>query len=94
MTSILKGLVHVPNATRVEFTRAISDWVKSLPESEAQTPSVYVSGIGYSPLEVLEEVERQTELGREFLEGLYAIDKRMGKAKKAASVISLIRKCI
>jgi hypothetical protein len=94
MTSTLKGLAHVPNTTRVELTRAISDWVKSLPDSEAHTPSVYVSGIGYSPMRILEEVERQTEFGREFLEGLYAVDKRMGGSKKGAPVISLIRKSV
>ncbi len=94
MTSILKGIPHVPNATRTELTRAISDWVKSIPNSEARTPSVYVSGVGYSPLQILEEVERQTEFGREFLAGLYAVDKRMGATKKGRSVISLIRQSI
>ena len=91
MTTALKGSAHLPDETRAEYTRAISEWVKSMPREEARTPSVYVSGVGYSPQQILKEIEEETEFGQEFLSGLHAVSRRMGAAKKGGSIITLIQ---
>ena len=94
MTYVIRGTARIPETTKTEFTRAIADWVKSIPKTEARTPSVYVSGVGYSPLQILKEVEEETEFGQEFLAGLYAVNRRMGAANKGASIVELIHGCI
>jgi hypothetical protein len=91
MTSVLKGSERIPDDAKMEYTRAIADWVKSIPEAEAQSPSVYVSGVGYSPSQILREIKEETEFGLEFLAGLHAVSRRMGAAKKGGSIVALIQ---
>ena len=91
MTGVLKGSSTVSTAAKAEITRAISEWVRSLPKSEARKPSVIVSGVSYSPLQILEEVQRETEFGQEFLAGLFEVNKRLGGTRHGSSILALIR---
>jgi len=91
MTPVLKGCSTVPAAAKAEITRAISAWVRSLPKSEARKPSVFVAGVSYSPLQILEEVQKETEFGREFLAGLYEVNRRSGGTRHGSSILALIR---
>jgi hypothetical protein len=85
---------EIPEKTKTEFIQAIAEWVKSLPSSEARSPSVYVSGLSYSPQQILSEIEHGTEFGREFLSDLYTLNRRMAANQKNASIVTLIRQSI
>jgi hypothetical protein len=50
-----------------------------------------VSGVSYSPLQILEEVQRETEFGQEFLAGLYEVNQRLGGTRHGSSILALIR---
>ena len=87
MTKVLE----IPDTTKLEYKRAISQWVRSLPQSEARVPSIFVSSVGYTPMQILEEVNLETDFGREFLAGLYGLSLRLGAARGDVSIIGLIR---
>jgi hypothetical protein len=90
MTAVLKGSSTVSTAAKAEITLAISAWVGSLPKSEARKPSVFVNGASYSPLQILEEVQRETEFGQEFLAGLCEVNQRLGGTRHGSSILALI----
>jgi hypothetical protein len=90
MRSVFKSVSKIPTATKAEYKRAISEWVESLPHSKAEAESVFVSGIGYSPRQLLDEVKHETEFGRELLDGLYALSHRLTANKKGLSIVRLI----
>jgi hypothetical protein len=89
MRSVFK--TEIPNAEKSEYKRALREWVNSLPQSQARATSVFVAAAGLSPLQILEEVENETELGKEFLAGLYALSLRLKAANKSTSIVNLIR---
>jgi hypothetical protein len=91
MRSTFKRISEIPNTTKAEYKQAISEWVKSLPQSKARASSVFVSGVAYSPLQILEEIEHETDLGKEFLAGLYSLNCRLSSANKSTSIVGLIR---
>jgi hypothetical protein len=78
----------------MEYQRALRDWVQSLSPADAQAHSLFISSRGLSPMEILHEVETDTDLGREFLEGLYALSLRFKATGKRTSVPELIRRSI
>jgi hypothetical protein len=74
-----------------DLKKAISEWVRSLPVREAKAKSIFFCGEGYSPLQILKEVEHETNFGIEFLTGLYALNRQMLKTNPNASIEGLIR---
>jgi len=42
-------------------------WLDSLPEAERDMPRVVVMGRAYSPRDLLSEVERETDVGLEYM---------------------------
>jgi len=91
MRNAFKTISEIPNPEKSEYKRALRQWVASLPRSQASATSVFVSAAGFSPLQVLEEVENETDLGKEFLAGLYALSLRLKAANKSTSIADLIR---
>jgi hypothetical protein len=55
---------------------------------------LYAWGEAYSPSELLEAIENQTEFGEEFLRALCTIHRRMRKKNPKASVTDLIQMSI
>lgn len=78
-------------AAKAEIRVAISDWVRSLPSSDARKPSVFIEGASYSPLQLLEEIQGDTEFGREFLDELYEANRRLRGTRRGSSILALIR---
>ena len=75
-----------------EIEKALNAWATSLPSAEAESMAMVVSGIEYTPNQILAEVQRQTEFGKEFLSELCTLHFRMKETEPSASVIDLIRK--
>jgi hypothetical protein len=92
MRSAFKIISEIPNRDKAEYKRALRQWVESLPRSDAQATSLFVSEATFSPLKILEEVENETDLGREFLGGLYALSLRLKAAGKSTPIADLIRR--
>jgi hypothetical protein len=72
----------------------MKDWLGSLPTAESNSKCVFGWDEAYSPMELLEAIENQTEFGEDFLSELYAIHRRMRKRNPRASVTDLIRMSI
>jgi hypothetical protein len=73
-----------------DILKALQQWVRSLPPATAATTAIYVSGIGYSPRQVLYEVERRTDFGNEFIAGLCSLHDWMTDSDPHGSVVDLI----
>jgi hypothetical protein len=71
---------------------ALREWVQSLPVSDRTSNCICLSSVAYSPLEILEAVERGTELGKELMAGLSALQCRMVARDPHASVADLIQR--
>src|SRR5260370_24369877 len=69
---------------------ALRLWFRSLPAHVVESKCVCASGVEYSPLEILNAVEKETELGKDFIAGLCVVHRRMRKKKPNASVITLL----
>ena len=87
------------NSSRKESVRLKADilaalrlWFKSLPMHAAESKCLCASGVEYSPSEILEAVENETDLGKEFIACLCAVQRRMGRKNPTASVLDLIRR--
>lgn len=81
----------VPGGLEKDVKKAISQWVASLSAKEASTKSIFFAGVGYTPLQIKREVERQTEFGMHFISGLCALNEQMVVENPNASIIELIR---
>ena len=81
-------------APRPEFqwqlVAALRRWATSLSPAEINTPVISVSGIEYTPRQVLDEIERDTEIAKEFIAGLSSLHEWMISANPDSSVIDLI----
>jgi hypothetical protein len=86
--------VEISDALNAEITKAIAEWSLSLPPAEANTPVTIVSGLEYTPLEILDHVQRKSEFGLKFLAGLHALHQHMVARKPSSSVVELIRRSV
>jgi hypothetical protein len=92
MKDAFKLVPAIPYQDRAEYERALRDWVHSLSQADAQAHFLYIANHGLSPVEILNEVESGTDLGREFLAGLYALSLRLKATGKRTSIPELIRR--
>jgi hypothetical protein len=72
----------------------LTEWANSLPPTQANSTVITVSGVRYSPIQILDEVQRSTEFGNEFLAGLSSLHDWMVQEDPESSVIDLIRNSI
>lgn len=79
---------------KAEILEALRSWYRSLPTRDAESKCVCASGVEYSPSEILQAVENETDFGKEFIAVLCAVQRRMRKKDPDASVIDLIRRGI
>lgn len=57
-----------------EITTAIEKWVATHPEPDEI--ALWISGVEYSPTELLEEIQKKSALGVEMLSGVREVAKR------------------
>lgn len=86
-----KTIHSIPPSLKSELKKAISDWVASLPAQEAKKKSLFLDGTAYTPSQILNEIERETPFGTEFLAGLAALNDQMSQENPGASILELIR---
>jgi hypothetical protein len=75
-----------------DIRKALMVWFKALPRHTVESKCLSVSGREYSPAELLNAVENNTEFGQEFVTGLCLVERRMRKKNPKASVVELIAK--
>jgi hypothetical protein len=81
----------LPLELKTDIEKALKEWVNSLPSTEAETVVMCVSGIEYTPAQILDQVRCQTDFGKEFVAGLCALHFSMKDVEPGASVVDLIR---
>ena len=86
-----RALHSTPHSSKSEIKKAISEWVSSLTSEEAKTKSVFLCGMAYTPLEIQNEVERETAFGAQFLSELSALNEQMIHENPNSSIVELIR---
>jgi hypothetical protein len=79
---------------RTAIREALQDWVEALTPVNRTSTCISISGVEYSPLEILTAVEHNTDLGKEFVAGLRALQRRMHARTANASVTDLIRRSV
>jgi len=84
----------IPLELKAEVTKALSEWVNSLPSAKANSMAMCVSGIEFTPIQILDEVEHETDFGKQFLTGLFALHSLMIEDQPGTSVVDLIRRSI
>jgi hypothetical protein len=77
-----------------EIIKTIKEWVESIPSANRELAIISVSGVSYSPKEILKNVEQKTTFGNSFLSGLVQLHSSMVSEDPNASVLDLIRKSI
>src|SRR5713101_9437039 len=82
------------SSLRTDIVQTMKVWLDSLPAAEMKAKCLYAWGEAYSPLELLEAIENQSEFGEEFLNALCTIHRRMRKKDPKAAVTDLIRMSI
>lgn len=65
----------------LEETRA---WIEALPEAQRAAPFLNVGGRDFSPLEILREIEAETEFGRIFVRQVTA--QRLEAARRSEEI--------
>ena len=85
---------QIPSEFKAELKQALAEWVRSLPPNEANASVIRLVGVSYSPLQILQEVEKETPFGIEYLTGLFTLHRRMAEKKRGSSVISLIMQSV
>ena|ERR1700734_213802 len=73
-----------------DIRAALRVWFRALPRHTVESKCLGVSGREYSPAELLNAVENNTEFGQEFVTGLCLVERRMRKKNPKASVVELI----
>ena len=91
MRSSFNSTSVVPEEIKQEYNQAISDWVSSLSRREAETPSIFVSGMGYSPVDIRDAVTNETDFGNNFIAGLFALSRRSNSSDSHRSIVDLVR---
>src|SRR5712671_4035147 len=89
-----KSSRRVDSQLRAEIEEALKAWLSSLPANEVRSKCLYALGEEYSPLEIVHAVEDHTDFGKEFIDALYALHRRMKKKNPNSSVTDLIRRSI
>ncbi|PYU09606.1 MAG: hypothetical protein DMG37_22860 [Acidobacteria bacterium] len=79
---------------RAEIREALGHWVDSLNSDERTARCMMIARAVYSPAEIREAVENETEMGLKFIEGLLALQARISKQGSKLSVIDLIRNSV
>lgn len=77
---------------KADIREALRIWFRSLPAHTVESKCLCASGVQYSPSEILEAVENDTNLGQDFIAGLCAVQRRMRKKNPTASVVDLIQR--
>lgn len=77
-----------------EIQDALTQWVNTLSVEEADRKAICVSGVQYTPREIVREVKRKTEFGREFTSGLCSLHYWMIESEPGSSVLDLIRSTV
>jgi len=85
---------QIPSEFKAELKQALAEWVRSLPPNEANASVIRLVGVSYSPLQILQEVEKETPFGIEYLTGLVTLHRGMAEKKRGGSVISLIMQSV
>src|SRR5438094_7905849 len=80
---------QIPSEFKAELKQALAEWVRSLPPNEANASVIRLVGVSYSQLHILQEVEKETPFGIEYLTGLLTVHRRMAEKKRASAVIRL-----
>lgn len=90
----MKKQASIPSLIEKEMTKALADWVHSLPVQEARKESIFFCGTSYTPLRLLNEVRQKSTFGIEFLTGLYYLNNEMIQENPDSSIADLIRSSI
>lgn len=69
---------------------ALHRWATSLPPGEVNGPVISVSGVEYTPRQILDEIDLDTDFAKEFIAGLSSLHEWMTSAIPESSVIDLI----
>jgi hypothetical protein len=80
----------VPASAKRELKRAIAKWVSSLSPGAASTKVLAFGAISYTPAEILQEVQRETAFGEEFIAGLHALSEEMAIEHPETRIADLI----
>jgi len=91
---MVKSTKQFDSPLRTDIKQALKVWLASLPAVEMKAKCLCAWGEAYSPAELLEAIENRTRFGKEFLDALCAIHRRMRKKNPNAAVTDLIRKSI
>jgi hypothetical protein len=94
MSSGTNKFRNTPCSFNDQVKEALSEWVKSLTPHEAHKAVIFVSGVRYTPSQILEEVENESDFGMKFLAGLYALNHQMMKNGSRISMVDLIRQSV
>jgi hypothetical protein len=79
---------------KADIREALRYWFRALPRHTVESKCVSVSGTEYTPAELINAVENNTEFGQEFVTGLCLAERRMRKKNPKASVVELIGRSI
>jgi hypothetical protein len=90
-TWMVKITPHFVPDLQDDIQRALNDWLSSLSSEEAERMAICVSGMEYSPKEIVREVEGKTRFGQEFINGLCSLHFSMVESDPDTSVVDLIR---
>lgn len=75
-----------------EVKIALSEWVRSLNDEEANAPVIHLLGVSYTPSGILHEVQAESEFGKQYLEGLFSLWEHM--KRHGGDLVTLIRKSV
>jgi hypothetical protein len=75
-----------------DVRKALVEWVLSLPPAETESMAICVSGVEYTPKQILHEIVRNTDFGKEFVTGLCSLHYWMIESEADSTVVDLIGK--